>query len=468
MKRIFTILFLFYSALCIPLAVRQDSALASDLVVSNNAIVCILGDSLMIDQTAPITGYRFPDYVESYFQLNYPNAGIHVFQLSRSGGDMNDVLTNRVQEAGLPLWGFGFNNNQHLGIVQATDNSGLNSNQMYLALSNVFQAPALMSDGDATLVTHTGWTTTNTIQWLGLGDPPSASSDGGPDAQGARNNAATNAGWRLGIRGIDVWNPLSNSWTADFNVNGGTNIQFFSSDSGKGGHVGSGGQLSWVFAFLKSITTDTNISTCTVDWNSSTPVATNHCVVSSISKSGGTLTFTRHDDRLPLAFDIPDGTITNDCSGAFRLIPGDANFFQFTLQITNLPVGNYSVRSDGIRVASLSNTVLAAGWNMFTNTVGPYWNQRTEVLGRIRDKEHVDRVTLVPGSAGDGEGMISFGSNAFAQWGSNKRGDALINSLSNNVVNVLGFDTLTATAAQPTNHTFEIMFLAPRFAPAHR
>jgi len=87
-------------------------------------------------------------------------------------------------------------------------------------------------------------------------------------------------------------------------VNGGTNIQFFSSDSGKGGHVGSGGQLSWVFAFLKSITTDTNISTCTVDWNSSTPVATNHCVVSSISKSGGTLTFTRHDDRLPLAFDF--------------------------------------------------------------------------------------------------------------------------------------------------------------------
>jgi hypothetical protein len=458
MKTAFTILFLLLAA---------GRGFAADLVVSNNAIICIFGDSYMIDDQSPMTGYRFPDYVESYFQLNYPGAGIHCYQVSRSGGNMDDVLTNRLQRIALPLWAFGFNNYQHIGIPQATENGNLSSNQMYLSMSNIFRAPALMSDGDAALNTHTGWTTTNTIQWIGFGDIATESSDGDPVNTGARNNAGTNAGWTLGIRGVDTWNRLVGPWTADYAANGGTNVGWFSVASGKSGHPGSGGGLSWTLAFLKGITTDTNVSNCTVDWGG-TLVSTNHCVVSSVTRSGNTLTFTRHDDRLPMAWDVPDGTITNDARGAFNLIPADANFFQFTVQITNLPAGTYSVLIDGISVAALSDAALAAGWNMFTNTVGPYWNQRKEVLGRIRDKEYVNRVTLLPGAAGDGQGMVAYGSNAQTQWALNKRGDTMIDSVSNNVVNVLGLDTLTAAAAQPTNHTFSIMLLAPHLAPAHR
>ena len=95
---------------------------AADLVVSNNAIIDLFGDSLMVDSQAPSVGYRFPDFVESYFQLNYPKANIHFFNLSRSGGTMDDRLTNNIQKNGLALWAYQFNNYQHIGISSATDN----------------------------------------------------------------------------------------------------------------------------------------------------------------------------------------------------------------------------------------------------------------------------------------------------------------------------------------------------------
>ena len=430
---------------------------AADLVVNNNAIINIFGDSMLVDSAAPSVGYRFPDFLESYFQLNYPKANIHVYNLGRSGGTMDDMLTNNIQKTGLALWGYQFNNFQHIGIAVSTDNGGLTSNQMYLSQSNVFQAPALMSDGTPNMVAHSGWSASHPVQWIGLGYIPEGG-NGSPVEQ-ARNDAGTNAGWTLGLMGVDWWHSLAPSWTNDFNKNGGLSVGWQ-----KGGHPGAGGQLAMTFAFLKQITTDTNISTAVVDWNSAAPVSTNHCVISSVSRNGNVLTFNRRDDRLPFAWDTPNPMygVTNDCSQAFVLDPSYADFFKFTMGIANLPAGNYAVLIDGVLVAVLPDTVLSAGWNMFTNTAGPYWAQRTEVLGRIRDKEHVDRYTRVPGSAGDQQGMVSYGSYASSYWTNSAfRGDTLINLLSNRVANVMTYDALTAAAAQPTNHTFTIMPYVP-------
>lgn len=433
---------------------------AADLVVSNNAIICIFGDSYMISDSSAgcVTGYRFTDYLESYFQMNYPGSNIHVFNISRSGGTMDDVLTNRIQALGLPLWAYQFNNYQHIGISQPTDNGSLSSNQMYLAQSNVFLAPALMSDGGTNLVPHAGWSSTNTIQWIALGDPPGASTNGGALTVKARNDASVNAGWNFGIRGVDSFNILSNGWVSDYNTNSARNVQMVYIPAE---HFLSGGGLSWCLSFLRGITTDTNVSTATVDWNGSV-VSSSHCVISGATQNGNVLTFQRRDDRLPMAWDVPDGTITNDARPAFVLNPADADLFKYTLQIRNLPAGMYSVLIDGTPVAILPDTALTAGWNMFTNTVGPIWEQRKEVLGRIRDKEHVNRATLAP-RAVDGTGMFSYGSAISGKWGSPSflRGDALVTSLAPNVSNIFSLDALTAQAAQPTNHTFTIMPFAP-------
>jgi hypothetical protein len=434
-------------------------AQANDLVVSNNAIICIFGDSFMQSDAAAgmVTGYRFPDYLESYFQLNYPGANIHVYSISRAGGNMGDILTNRLPTLGIPLWAHLFNNFQHIAIVQPTDNGSLTSNQMFLSMSNFSLAPALMMDTSSNWIASPGWCATNTVLMICIGDPPGADTNGGFLTIKARNDAAVNAGNLFGIRGVDSYNILSNSWVPDWNFNAGRNIQFVFPSGIE--HFLAGGGLSWCISFLRGITTDTNIATSTVTWAGAI-TATNHCVVFNVTQSGGILSFQRLDDRLPMAYDFPDGTITNDASPAFLLNPSDADFFRFTIQVTGLPAGTYRVAIDGVTVSHLPSTVLAAGWNMFTNTVGPLWDQRKEVLGRIRDKEHIDRVSLVPKST-DGHGMFSFFSN-----GSNtNRGDALITALATPVADIFSLDALTATAATPTNHTFTITLEQPLFAP---
>jgi hypothetical protein len=433
-------------------------AQAADLVVSNNAIIVLNGDSFMIGGTSTnSSGYRTPDYIASYFKLNYPGSNISTFNISRAGGNMFEILTNREQAADLSIFGYQSNAFQKIGVVHGTDNGGLNVLQMFQAASNVMLFPTLMSDGDSNLVTHPGLVVTS-VQWIGFGDPPGGAATGGYDANPnnpARNNiniGITNAGWLVGVRGIEAYFSLSNSWVTDYLANGGTNIQFIYIPAE---HFESGGALSWAMVFLRGITTDTNISTAVLSWTDGSVVQTNHCCVVSNSISGNVLTFTRKDDRLPFAFDQAHGSITNDCAGAFRLNPSDADYFKYILRVTGLPPGSYQYREDGTLVGTYTDVQLAAGVNLFTNmSLGPTALQRGETLGCERDLEQVDRVTLIPKSIG-ATGMLDYFSSIGAQWDldkGNKRGNALIAGMNSSAAQVFGLDALAGTAAIPTNH----------------
>jgi len=453
------------------------TASAADLVISNNAVIVGFGDSQDADGSgAPSTGYMRQAYIHSYFALNYPQYTLSIYDFGRSGGTMDDRLTNGLQSDGLACWGFQSNNFQHLGISFCTDNANLVSNAMYLAQSNMCLAPGMMSDGVFPLVTQTGWAATHPVQWIVAGSDPAATADGGDiggtQSQRARDAGCTNAGINFGVAGISLFYPVVAGWTNDAATNNAAYVGIFKGTS-KEGHIEAPGQLNMAIAFLQGITTDTNISTCTINFNGAFAAATNHCVISSVSRTGNTLTFNRLDDRLPMAWDISNTDPTNNATPAFTLIPSQADAFQFTLQVTNLPAGHYRVQIDGVTVAdNMSSATLASGWNMFTNTFGPYWNQRYEVLGRIRDFEYVNRQTRVPGSAGDDTGEVSLGSQAFSQWTSAVRGDALIAALNDKIAHlhtnsVSSFAAIHA-AAQPTNHTFTVTLAAPIFAPFHR
>ena len=452
----------------------SPSAFATDLSVSNNASISWFSDSYDSEDDSVhsnnITGFQGEAYVHSYFVLMNPATNVSFYNFSRSGGLMSDETVN-ASVLGIVTWGFQSNHNQHIGIAEATENGSLTSNQMFLAMSNLFLVPGTTTNGTAN-TNEPGWCQNDHVQWIGMGNIPTATSDGGPTVHGAQNDGGTNAGWTFGVRGVDLWHITLNAWTNDWVQNGGANVGWIFKPAP---HPGKGGQLNRAFAFIKGITSDFDVSTCTLDWGRAAESATNHCVISSISKSGNTLTFNRLDDRLPFAWDMPDGTITNNCSGAFNLTPGDGNLFHFTLQITNLPVGYYNVFIDGVQVrTNMTASELSNGWNMFTNYCGPYWNQRVEVLGRIRDFEYVNRVTLKPGSAGDGKGVVSLISTVFSRYDTGLRGDGLINdsTVSNKVYQVLVTETNSAAAihaaAQPTNHTFAVTLVAPRFAPFHR
>jgi hypothetical protein len=126
---------------------------AADLVVSNNSTWCWFSDSTCIDddsgKVGNIAGFGAVDYIYSYLALNYPQFNISFYNLSRSGGLMNDEIINTAC-AGVPAWGYQFNHNQHIGIAHATENGSLNSNAMYQAMSTLLQAdgvPRTMSSG---------------------------------------------------------------------------------------------------------------------------------------------------------------------------------------------------------------------------------------------------------------------------------------------------------------------------------
>ncbi len=470
MKHWLSILILF-AALCFP-----RSALAFDLVISNNAIICGFGDSEDTDGSAPSTGFHRMAYLHSYFVLNYPQFHLNFYDFGRSGGTMDDRLTNSIHPNGLACWGFQSNDFQHLGISWCTSNGNLDSNQMYLAQSNVIHTPVIMSDGAAALNTQTGWAATHPVQWIIAGSTPSVVLDSGDSGGTAspRNQDAgcTNVGNILGTIGIGLFNPLVPSWTNDVTVNQGNTVGFFKG-SAKEGHIAAPGQLNETIVFLQQITTDTNISTCVVDFNSAIHTVTNHCVISGETRTGKTLTFNRLDDRLPMAYDISSSDPTNNAVLAFSLIPSQADAFLFTIKLTNCPVGFYNVFIDGVLVTnSIPSSVLTSvnGWNMFTCTTGPYWNQRTEVLGRIRDFEGVDRVTRVP--VFPTYGLNDYGSQAFSKWSSGFKGDDTIAQL-NDVVAGLHTNSFASAdqihaAAQPTIHTFSITLIATLIAPFHR
>ena len=450
--------------LCMGMVVTR----AADTVVQTNAIVTETGDSQWNDTsgTSPITGFRTPDYIDAGMKLLFPYKNIRVFNYSQSGVIPDRMLTNNVpQEIG--LWGYQSNTFQHVGILMPTDNGAYTSNQMYFNHSNTFQAPLWLSSGDLNLVQNSGWCAANTVDWLGIGSPPVESANGDPLTEGARNNASTNAGWRLGVRGVDSFNILSNSFAVDFAANVGTNVQW--AGAPKGGHYLNGGALAWALTFLaQAFPSKTNVTSCVIDWNGAI-VTTNNCVVSNVV-IGTSLTFDEVEFSLPPPWDhagdiVADGTITNTADLCFNLDPMFGNMFNQLLQITNLPTGNWCVKEDGEIIATISSSVLGVRWNKFRCTTGPTWRKRVDVLAKCRTKEHVNQVTLIAGSAGDQQGMVYFGSNATAQWEANKRGDAFIAAVDSFAANVFALDATENAAAQPVVRHMEIVPVTSYPAP---
>jgi hypothetical protein len=426
---------------------------AADVTMQTNAIGAAIGDSYWYapDQD-PITGNRAVEYMASGLKLMFPYKNTHLFNFSRSGLNMDIALSNNVTIA-MGLWGYQSNSFQHFGWLLGTDNGSLSSNQMYLANSNIFLAPALISNGGLTL-TNNGGQYAKPIDWVGFGYPPNASSDGAPSTEGARNNASVNAGNNLGVRGVDGFNVLSNGWVTDYNANGGTNVDWVYPSGIP--HFLSGGAKSEADASLAQMfPSRSNLTTCVVDWNGAI-VTTNNCLVTSVS-AGASLSFDCIEYSMGAAWDHPgdvvaDGTITNNADKAFNLVGNYCEYFKQILQITNLPAGNYYVKEDGEIIATLSSTVLAAGWNRGTNTTGPSWRKRVKVLADIRKVTGVNQVSLHQNATG----IFAYGSASTAVW-PGTQGDALIAAMNTPAAACFTLDDTANTDAQPVTRHLQIV-----------
>lgn len=430
-------------------------------ITKSNVDFTTVGDSYFYDPSAttPNVGGGWNDLTANMLMTRYVTNYWRYYNASRSGGTDIDVQTNRLYPSVFPFNGYRTNNDQRIIVIKATQNGYVSSNATYLSFSNFSLAPATMFLGDGSAVSPAGIAQTMTYQFWFMSDMPSEANDGNILTRGALSEAATNAGIRLATGELDIYYHVYSSWTNDYQQNGGTNVMWALLNTGKIDHPGKGGHLNAALATYKQWHSDTVISDETIDYSTGLSVSTNHCTVSGIMVSGNNISWTRHDDYIRFAWDVPNTTtgITNDCRNAFNLNPSDGTNFIFNFAVTNLPANHtYNVLVGGINIGTKTSAQLAQGVNMFTNYLHPEWLQAVEVLGLERDMSYVDRITLIQGSAGDGKGFVSYGSFAATKWQAGDRGDTLIANMTASGDQLKTYTDAIHIQVQPTNLVYSL------------
>lgn len=424
------------------------------------------------DATSYDTLYKFfePNFA-SYFYDGYPAFTNHIYSVSQGGASWETQFEDNQEMFCLPYW-MSFTVPSHDWML-STENGAFNTtNQVFQWGTNLFNAPPLFWNGTA--VTNEGALVTVPIEHDALGAIPD-------DYNGAAGNVQLNLGClmlaqKYSTPPVDMYNGLyTPDWSNDFS---GSKLVGFYNSLGQPGHPNdhpyTPGYLCMAMVALVDLGADTNVGSITFDWSSHLIVATNQVAVVSPAFAGNTFSFTARFDRMPMAWDVPDGTITNDARDAFVIMPRLGNLFHWPLQGTNLPPGNYVVAIDGSNVVTLTAAQLAAGWNMFTNYNGALWAQRTAVLRWKRYQEGYDPVTLLTHSAGS-PGFLGVADNwnyqslASQQYGDrNKRGKEYDDGMTNEVAQVRQYDAAINAAARQTNHTFSITLQQQRLVLYHR
>ena len=411
-----------------------------------------------VDGTFNTTSYGvspyllWSDYFASYFYDMYPQDTNHIYDTSRSGSSWNLDFTAQEEKWDLPLWAsFPVPGNDW---VLANDNGSFHSNDIIQWGTNLFNAPPLFWNGTA--VTNEGVATAG-ITHYALGGIPEDTPDGDGGLAISRNDGSMALNRLYGTPVVDMWHML---WTngVSTDIVGDRLFGFY-----PGGHPYPAGHLCMTLKALIALGAETNVGSMTLDWSNQLVASTNQCVVTDPSLSGGVFAFTVHFDRMPLAWDVPDGTITNDARGAFLLMPDLGNSFLWTIQVTNLPPGKYDISVDGVPTDVATAAQLAAGRNWFTNYTGPLWQQRVAVLNAKRDQEAADHITLLPSHNAGSLGVLGFGdllnyqSNGSQQYDSlGKRGTNYINAMTLWISHLQQYDLAIHNAAQQTNHIITI------------
>lgn len=411
-------------------------------------------DSASYD-TAPYKWWG--NYFATYFYDMYPQFTNHIYSVSRSGASWANQFLFQQDKYCLPLWA-SFGKVPGNDWMLANDNSASLSNDVIQWGTNLFNAPPLFWNGVA-ITNEGGVASALNVTHYSLGGIPNDSPDGDEGAL-SRNAGAMVLAAKYKTPVVDMWHLLwTNGLSQDI-----TNNRLFGFY--QGGHPYAAGHLCMALRALVALGAETNVGSLALNWTTA-KATTNHCVASGISVSGSTLTCTVRFDRMPLAWDVPDGTITNDARNSFVIMPDLGNSFRWMIAVTNLPAGTYDVSVDGVLTDIATAAQLAAGRNWFTNYNGPLWAQRASVLKWKRYQEGVDPVTLLPHSAGDLGVLglvdnVNYQSLASQQYDTfGKRGDIYLASIIGWVFQMREYDNAINAAAQQTNHVLTVTQVGP-------
>lgn len=428
---------------------------------SKASLVPSNGDVRTWNNSSYSTDIRFSGVTFLSFWPNmYPGTTNQFADLSRSGESWGGWYQSEEEKWGLPVWVSHTNLNALVALYYpADDNGGYDTNSIVTNWFNIVTAPTNFWNGTA--ITNEGYKFP--IDFEALGAYPHDSSDG--DSGEISRNAGC-----IGLQNfyskspVDLWhNTWTNGWQTDVV---GNRVLGFST----GSHPYQGGFVAGTIAELTALGADTNVGTVTIDGSAFISL-TNHFTTSTITNTGNGVSFVAHADRMPFGWIEQAGTITNQGSMCFQAIPRFSTWFTWNIQGTNFPSGIYTITADGITIGTTTTSGGIFTFNMFTNTVGPWWNQRATVINKFLDLEGADHTTLITHSAGQ-EGvlgvddMVNYKSRADGFYDtSGQRGATFVASMASSTAEVEQYDAAIYVSAQQTNHLITIT-LPPTFLHA--
>ncbi len=415
-------------------------------------------------------------YIESYFELRNPTMHLHFRNSARSGANLWDFMDQptvnpHTAPSGAAVdynidgrfdrWVYGWY--PDVISIAFSDNGHPSSQQLaadYKTFINNYVIP-----NHSTPVLLGPWPI-NLLGQLGSGAYMSTLSDA-IDGVGNQSSLVTGT----------IWNKMASIMLSNFctsmvggictpnpnpvNLNGLT----FNTDTE---HLNEAGTLAAASYALEKMGADGDVSSVTIDASTGTVTSTANVYApalnSAVTKNQNSgVDFTRYDMRLPMAFDDLSRPV-------LQIDPQILNMNRYMLTVNNLSPGTYDIYIDDVKSATVDSNTLASGWNMTTMTQGPIHDQLVEVLGRIRDKEGVDRsrTTLYsPQQKSDSTnscvpagknwwGVTAYNSNAGYYDSYGYRGETLVAQLANAKTMTECLDDRLWRAEQPVARTFSI------------
>ena len=143
-------------------------------------------------------------------------------------------------------------------------------------------------------------------------------------------------------------------------------------------HPGPAGHTVMAWAILKALGATPLVSTATLNGETGKVETADNCQVENLKTQGGSVSFDRLDEALPMPVDPRAET-------ALSLIPFTRELNVYELKVVGLPKGQYSVSIDGESAANVSSDDLAHGWNL-AYSAGPITDQAQKVLKLIFKK----------------------------------------------------------------------------------
>ncbi|MCK4277516.1 MAG: PEP-CTERM sorting domain-containing protein [Phycisphaerae bacterium] len=319
---------------------------ADSFPLADGTIWCFLGDSIT-EQNYHI------NYIESYYHLRFPANQYHFRGCGRGGSTLPEALDRF--DADVAIWEpdvvsleMGLNGNAtkagfttNLNIV--TDRTqAIGAESVYLSLHPMYR-----------LSGHSG---------VHL------------DRADAHMEVAT----ARGLNCVDQFGLVWPVWLENLQSPTPVDLQYPGTDIG---HPGPSGHLIKTWVILKAMGAPADVSSASFDAAGGTLVSSADCTVTNVAKTTTGVSFTRADDRLPIAVD-------DDALVGLELRPQIMDEISaYMLEVDGLALGDYKIIIDGVESGVVSAAELAAGYNMSVMTAGPIHEQLQLVRQLILQKE---------------------------------------------------------------------------------